>query len=84
MGYNGWANYATWLVSVWGYVDSFYDMASEDGMNAVTAEWCEDMFNEYVDADIPRDGIISDMVRSQINSIDWRDIADHINSDLSA
>ena len=82
-GYNGWANYETWLVNVWDFVDYFFDTALEQEMSEVSAEWCSDLFDEMVADDMPRDsGIISDMVNASISEIDWRDIADHINDDL--
>lgn len=81
--YNGWTNYETWLVSVWGFVDDFQQIAEDDDMRQVTAQWCEDLFEEYVGGDIPRDGIVSDMVRTSISRIDWYDIADHINSEMA-
>lgn len=83
-GYNGWANYETWLVNVWDFTNYFFETALEQEMSEVSAEWCRDMFDEMVEGDMPRNnGIISDMVNTSISEIDWRDIADHINDDLT-
>lgn len=81
-GYNGWATYETWLVSVWEFTNYFFETALEQEMTEVSAEWCSDLFDELVEGDIPKNGIISDMVNASIREIDWRDIADHVNTDL--
>ena len=84
LGYNGWANYETWLVNVWEFTNYFLETALDQEMSEVSAEWCQDLFDEMVDSDMPsRNGIISDMVNASISEIDWRDIADHVNDDLT-
>lgn len=80
--YNGWASYETWLVSVWEFVDYFYDSAQDQGMTQVSKDWCKDMFMDMVSNDIPRDGIISDLVNGAIDRIDWYDISDSVNDSL--
>lgn len=50
--------------------------------NEVDAEWCEDMFTDFVGRDIPNRGIIGDMVGASISEINFHEIADHVNDYL--
>lgn len=79
MGYNGYANYETWTLSVWEYITFLKDEAVDMGMSGVTAEWCQETIYDILD--ISRlDGIISDWVNAAMNEIDWREVAEMVNS----
>lgn len=82
--YNGWANYETWLVSVWDYIPVFSEELYERGVSPdeVRADDIQEMFEEYESSNIPRNGIISDMVRSSIQEIDFFEIAEHVTEEL--
>jgi hypothetical protein len=99
LGYNGWANYETWLVSVQGIIDYMQEYALEEmqiaqqiskgehweevyDRNKVDAGFCEEMFETYVEGDIPKYGIVADFVNASIKEIDFREIADHVNDYL--
>ena len=99
LGYNGWSNYETWLVSVQGIIEYMQEYALEEMEIAdqiskskdlekvikdsmVDAGFCEGLFEDYVAEDIPRNGIIADMVNASIQEIDFDEIADHVNDYL--
>lgn len=95
-GYNGWANYETWLVALWldneqmtqdfwqaraeemlegkqaldesDKDDAVCDLSSElkDSIEEGQDEACKDSF-----------GLYRDLLRSALESVDWREIAKH-------
>ena len=80
-GYNGWANYETWLVSVWDLVEA---MSEEVGSWDVSelqncdAQWCEDWVYDVSEESSIRDGIFNDLVSNFFGTVDWREIADAV------
>lgn len=98
LGYSGWTNYETWLVSVHLIIEyiqehtiddlekEFEKIADGDAINykkiEVDSDYCEDMFYDFVGNDIPKNGIIADMVNASIQEIDFDEIADHVNDYL--
>ena len=81
--YNGWANRETWLVSVWGYIDTLVEMAKESG-DVVTPEWCVMWFSDLTATEESKvDGILSDMLGGALNHIDWREISKAVNDELT-
>ena len=84
LGYNGWANHATWLVALWEYIDLFSETYFENGDKPedVSERDVEEMFYDYVDNEIPSSGIISDMISSVTSTIDWREITEHVKDQL--
>lgn len=99
LGYNGWTNYETWLVSVQGIIDYMQEYSLEEMQiaeqisegedwkdvyedNKVDKGFCEEMFEMYVDGDIPKYGIVADFVNASIEKIDFDEIADHVNEYL--
>jgi hypothetical protein len=79
--YNGWANYETWNVGLW-FMDDMVSVASEDG-KAIDADWCQDFVNEYMGNEYHsiHTGFIGDVMNAFIRSVDWREIASHVNDD---
>lgn len=84
LGYNGYANYETWTVSIWDYISYFVDSAfdSEQKPDDIDASDLEDQFRDLVDGDIPNSGIISDLVNAALSEIDWREIAELVREQL--
>jgi len=90
--YNGWANYETWNVGLW-FMDDMVSIASENG-EPVDADWCKSQVEQYLDSKYRKDsdddkygensitqGFIGDVVNSFMRSVDWREIASHVNDD---
>jgi hypothetical protein len=79
--YNGWANYETWNVGLW-FMDDMVSVASEDG-KAIDADWCQDFVNEYMGNEYHsiHTGFIGDVMNAFIRSVDWHEIASHVNDD---
>lgn len=84
LSYNGWANHATWLVSVWDFIPVFVDNYFENGDKPedVDERDIEDYFMSIVEGDIPNTGIIADMLNASMSEIDWREIAGHVKEEL--
>ena len=84
LGYNGWHSYETWLVNVWDYtnamIENFYDQELKP--DQINEDDCEGFFMDFVEGDIPRSGIIADMINGAISEIDWREIRDHVADGL--
>ena len=82
LSYNGWANYETWLVGVWEYVEVFVDDYFDAGESpdSVDASDLKDKFMDMVD--VPSSGIIADMVNGALSEIEWREIAEHVREAL--
>jgi hypothetical protein len=90
--YNGWANYETWNVGLW-FMDDMVSVASEDG-KAVDYQWCKKFVENYLDSKYNDDskrnkyddnsitqGFIGDVIGLFMSSVDWREIASHVNDD---
>ena len=73
--YNGWTNRETWLVNIW-FMDGL------DSEETITAEYLEEMVEEYVDSKIEQCGFIADMI--DMGCIDWASLAEHHNSEVAA
>lgn len=90
--YNGWSNHATWLLNVWGFLDSdYYHQAVHTGSNInQIAEIMENDLREYIDNFYDRDksyaGLLNDIIESTIDSINFEELAeeviDNANSEL--
>lgn len=92
--YNGWTNYATWLVNLHfdcldftDEVDSgvFDDMDADD-IRCHVASSIQEIVETYVDEVLDSDNVnpvfLSDLINTTINDVDWHDIADHYVDDI--
>ncbi len=79
--YNGWTNYETWNVGLW-FMDDMVSIASDNG-EPVDADWCQDFVDEYMNSEYRHinTGFIGDVINGFIRSVDWHEIASHVNDD---
>jgi hypothetical protein len=90
--YNGWTNYETWLCNMWfenfeftDILDIFDGCEDNDDILNVIEDYIKDFVNEFVEQSFaPGDshGFIYDMLNSAIQTIDFRDIAEHYVDDV--
>jgi hypothetical protein len=73
--YNGWTNYATWRVNL----EVFDGMHSDIDGEKVTAESCEDYAKEVLSEN--GEGLALDYAMAFIASVNWHEIAGHLNED---
>lgn len=78
-GYNGYANYETWTVGLYDYIDFLWQEALDQGNAEVDADWCEDLMYDILEIDGMRTGIVGDWVSMSFREIDWREIAEMVN-----
>ena len=89
--YNGWTNYATWLVNLHfcnlDFTDdvesgAFDDMDADD-IRCHVASWIQELVESYLDEVVDTDNLfVLDVVSTTINDVDWHDIADHYVDDI--
>lgn len=82
LGYSGWANYETYLVSEHEYIEEFVDIYYDQ--KARPDEVDEgDLHDYFLDmVDMPSSGIIAEIVSNSVSRIDWREIAEHVKEQL--
>lgn len=73
--YNGWTNYATWLINTGILGNIEFD-------EEVTPELLQEIVEDVVFANETSKGLIEDYARAFINSINFYEIADAINKEL--
>ena len=89
--YNGWTNYATWLVNLHfdglDFTDDieagvFDDMNSND-IRCHVASWIQELVESYLEEVVDLDNLfVLDIIHTTINDVDWHDIADHYVDDI--
>tara|TARA_A100001201_G_scaffold2908_1_gene7131 strand:- start:537 stop:857 length:321 start_codon:yes stop_codon:yes gene_type:complete len=89
--YNGWTNYATWMVNLHfdcldfsDEIDSgvFDDMDADD-IRGHVASLIQEYVESYVEAVHPCTNLfVQNCIDSTINDVDWHDIADHYVDDI--
>lgn len=89
--YNGWTNWATWMVNLHfdglDFTDDlesgvFENMDADDirgHLASYIQEYVESYLEEVVDTDIC---FVSDLINGTIQDVDWHDIADHYVDDI--
>ena len=89
--YNGWTNYATWLVNLHfenldftDEVDSgVFDDMSKDDIRCYVASWIQELVESYLEERLDtNDSFVIDVINSTINDADWHDIADNYVDDI--
>lgn len=89
--YNGWTNYATWLVSLhFDYLDftddvesGVFDDMDADGIRCHVASWIQELVESYLDEIVSTNNcFVLDIMNSTLNDVDWHDIADHYVDDI--
>jgi len=78
---NGWANFETWQAGSWLNEADFLGMLQEDGWKRLEAEDVEsfiwDMLSDRSDG-----GLLGDIVKSWISSVNFVELAENFNLDL--
>ena len=69
--YNGYTNYATWIVML-----EIFDGFEIENDN-VSAEYCEEYVDDYVSSS--GSGLTLDYARAFLSEVNWYEIADNIN-----
>ena len=89
--YNGWTNWATWMVNLHfdglDFTDevdegTFDDISKDDicrRLAFLIQDYVESYLDEVVDTSNP---FVSDLVNGTIQDVDWHDIADHYVDDI--
>ena len=92
--YNGWTNYATWLVNMHfdgldftDYIeDGVFDDMNADDIRCHVASSIQEIVESYLDEVLDSDNVnpvfLSDLINATINDVDWHDIADHYVDDI--
>jgi len=80
--YNGWKNYETWLVGLW-FSDSYNEYFLEqfrdgDLTQTVTGDDVREYVESWIDQTTPQSGFVADLVNSAMHSVDWRELANHV------
>ena len=71
--YNGWTNRETWLVNIW-FMDGL------DTGELITADYLQEMVEEYVYEQIKECSFVADMI--DLGCIDWVELAENHNYDV--
>lgn len=89
--YNGWTNYATWLVNLHvDYLDftdtiedGTFDDMDKDNILGYVASYIQELVESYLDEVVDTDNcFVQDIMNATINDVDWHDIADHYVDDI--
>jgi len=79
--YNGWANYATWLVNV----TLVSDLRFDDYEDVITSEYLEEIVEDIVfNNTVEKDCLAADFARAFLADVDYQELAEAINEDLDA
>ena len=77
--YNGWANYATWLVNVTIVSNRRFD----DYGDVITSEYLEEIVKDIVfNNTVEKDCFAAHFARAFLADVDYQELAEAINTDL--
>ena len=89
--YNGWTNYATWMVNLhfdcFDFTDDvesgvFDDMDAHD-IRCHVASWIQEYVESYLEEVVLGNNcFVQDLINSTINDVDWHDIANEYVNDI--
>ena len=91
--YNGYSNYETWLINLHfdnfdfeEVMDIFDDCQDKDDMLIRIADYIEQYVEDVVESMVeePLNCLIQDLIRSALDEVDYRDIAEHYIDDVIA
>jgi hypothetical protein len=78
--YNGWSNYATWLVNVTITSDIRWD----DYEGPITSDYLEEIVEDIVfNNTVEKDCLAADFARVFLYDVDYQELAEAINSELT-
>ena len=89
--YNGWTNYATWMVNLHfdnlDFTDEVdlgvFDDMSKDDIRCHVASWIQELVESYLDEAVDTNNcFVQDIINATINDVDWHDIADQYVDDI--
>ena len=89
--YNGWTNYATWLVNLHfdgldftdDIEDGVFDDMDTDEIRCHVASWIQELVESHLDEVVNTDNtFVTDLINFTIDEVDWHDIADHYVDDI--
>lgn len=92
-GYNGWANYETWLVNIWltndsGSVDYWEEVArdlwDEEDPHKSERELADRLKEEIMESQPELSGLFADMLSAAFSEVDWDELASHYIEDCKA
>ena len=79
--YNGWANYETWLVSLYIDYNTYYEYLTEGfDRNGLSEIIREDIINN-LELETSKNYLITDLLLASIGKVDWKEIALNIIED---
>lgn len=78
--YNGWANYATWLVNV----TLVSDMRWDDYEEPITSDYLKEIVEDIVFNNTVEEGCLAaDFAQAFLYDVDYQELAEAINSELT-
>lgn len=89
--YNGWTNWATWMVNL--HFDDFdftddvedgvFDGMDKDDIRCHVASYIQELVDSYIEDVADTSNVfVSDLINGTIQDVDWHDIADHYVDDI--
>ena len=89
--YNGWTNYATWMVNLhfedFDFTDDIvcgcFDNMNKDELRSYLASWIQEYVDCYLEEVVDtNNSFILDVLNSTMQDVDWHDIADNYVDDI--